>query len=76
MFAMLLLLLLIAARDCSEAKYIMAPHRRAMSPILFEALLYLKKNVSFWNMQTVAKAMKLKDEELQEQLERDDDRVY
>jgi len=47
-----------------------------MSPILFEALLYLKKNVSFWNMQTVAKAMKLKDEELQEQLERDDDRVY
>lgn len=72
---------IVATSNCcerlfSEAKYIMAPHRRAMSPILFEALLYLKKNVSFWNMQTVAKAMKLKDEELQEQLERDDDRFY
>lgn len=60
-----------------EAKYIMLPHRRGMSPILFEALLYcLKKNKSFWNASTVARAMKMKEDELQEELAQDDDTFY
>ena len=42
----------------SEAKYVMIPQRRAMSPILFEALLFLKKNAAYWNISTVATAMK------------------
>ena len=42
----------------SEAKYVMVPQRRAMSPILFEALLFLKKNAAYWNIATVATAMK------------------
>ena len=60
----------------SEAKYIMLPHRRGMSPILFEALLYLKKNLNYWNVSTVAKAMKMKEEDIQEQMDRDDDGFY
>jgi hypothetical protein len=47
----------------SEAKYILVPHRRGMSPITFEALLYLKKNIKYWNAFTVGKAMKVKPEE-------------
>jgi len=55
--------LICATSNCcerlfSEAKYIMLPHRRSMSPIVFEALLYLKKNIKFWNVQTVGQAMK------------------
>jgi len=42
-----------------------------MSPIVFEALLFLKKNVRFWNVKTVAAAMKTSDED-----ERDDDVFY
>ena len=60
----------------SEAKYLMLPHRRGMSPILFEALLYLKKNLNYWNVSTVAKAMKMKEEDIQEQMDRDDDGFY
>ena len=45
----------------SEAKYIMVPHRRGMSPLLFESLLFLKKNVKFWSVKTVAVAMKRAD---------------
>jgi len=55
--------LICATSNCcerlfSEAKYIMLPHRRGMSPIVFEALIYLKKNLRFWNVKTVAVAMK------------------
>jgi len=55
--------LICATSNCcerlfSEAKYIMLPHRRSMSPIVFEALIYLKKNEKFWNVKTVAVAMK------------------
>ena len=42
----------------SEAKYIMLPHRRGTSPILFEALLFLKKNLEYWNVATVSVAMR------------------
>ena len=68
--------LICATSNCcerlfSEAKYIMLPHRRSMSPIVFEALLFLKKNVRFWNVKTVAAAMKTSDED-----ERDDDVFY
>ncbi|KAG7346145.1 hypothetical protein IV203_005213 [Nitzschia inconspicua] len=41
----------------SEAKYVMVPHRRGMSPILFESLLFLKKNVEYWNVKTVGDAI-------------------
>ena len=58
----------------SEAKYILVPHRSAMSPILFEALLFLKKNRRFWNLELVAQAMKIKPTSIQ--MERDDDLVY
>ena len=58
----------------SEAKYILVPHRSAMSPILFEALLFLKKNKRFWGLDLVARAMKAKP--TSSQLERDDDLFY
>ena len=47
----------------SEAKYILVPHRRGMSPVTFEALLYLKKNTKHWDVTTVAKAMRMEVEE-------------
>jgi len=43
----------------SEAKYILIPQRRGMSPVTFESLIYLKKNRKFWNVNTVARAMKM-----------------
>ena len=58
----------------SEAKYILVPHRSAMSPILFEALLFLKKNKRFWSLELVSKAMTNKPTEAQ--LQRDDDMFY
>jgi hypothetical protein len=36
----------------------MLPHRRGTSPILFEALLFLKKNLEYWNVATVSVAMR------------------
>ena len=42
----------------SEAKYILVPHRRGMSPITFGALLYLKQNAKHWDAKTVARAMR------------------
>jgi len=45
----------------SEAKYILVPHRRGMSPITFESLIYLKKNLKYWDVNTVAKAMRTKE---------------
>jgi hypothetical protein len=59
----------------SEAKYIMVPHRRAMSPVLFEALLYLKKNMRLCDNYVVSKAMRLKEEEIRG-LARDDEVFY
>jgi len=47
-----------------------------MSPILFEALLYLKKNMRFWTIATVAKAMRVKEEDLEQEMEMDDDTFY
>jgi hypothetical protein len=58
----------------SEAKYILVPHRSAMSPILFEALLFLKKNKRFWCLDLVSKAMKT--EPTADQMMRDDDCFY
>ena len=59
----------------SEAKYVMVPHRRGLSPIVFEALLYLKKNRKYWNVRTVSKAIRMKDESVNN-LQRDDDSFY
>jgi hypothetical protein len=63
----------------SEAKYIMVPHRRGMSPIVFESLIFLKKNIAFWTVKTVARAMKRadNDEKNEDELfQRDDDQYY
>ena len=63
----------------SEAKYIMVPHCRGMSPIVFESLLFLKKNLRFWDVKTVAKAMKRAEKEDADDddlFERDDDEFY
>ena len=51
----------------SEAKYVMVPQRRGMTPAIFEALLFLKKNLDFWGVATVATAMKMRPEEEVEQ---------
>ena len=45
-----------------------------MSAILFEALLFLKKNKRFWSLELVAQAMKLSPTAAQ--IERDDDLFY
>ena len=42
----------------STVQLIMINLRRHMSPIIFEAIIYLRCNCSFWDMHTVAKAMK------------------
>ena len=41
----------------SEANYILPPHRRCMSPKMFEALLYLRKNIEYWDVYTVAQVV-------------------
>jgi hypothetical protein len=74
--------LICATSNCcerlfSEAKYIMVPHRRAMSPLLFESLIYLKKNLRFWTIKTVAAAMTRAEKEEPDALfERDSDNFY
>ena len=66
----------------SEAKYIMAPHRRGMSPIVFESLLFLKKNLRFWDVKTVAAALQRvhneesSDSDSDDLFDRDDDAFY
>ena len=45
-----------------------------MSPVLFEALLFLKKNKRFWSLDLVSKAVKT--EPTAAQLRRDDDCFY
>ena len=42
----------------SESKYILTPQRARTSPILFEALLFLKKNDRLWDMKEVVMALK------------------
>ena len=76
--------LICATSNCcerlfSEAKYIMVPHRRCMSPLVFESLLFLKKNLQFWNIKTVAMAMQRaekEDSEDEELFARDSDYFY
>jgi hypothetical protein len=76
--------LICATSNCcerlfSEAKYIIVPHRRGMSPIVFESLIFLKKNVAFWTIKTVARAMKRADNDEKngdELFQRDDDQYY
>ncbi|KAG7374131.1 hypothetical protein IV203_013226 [Nitzschia inconspicua] len=48
--------------------------RRSMSPLVFEAILFLKKNVSFWDIQLVATAMRMTIPKEQEEI--DDDMHY
>lgn len=59
----------------SDSKYILTDQRKSMSPILFEAIIYLKKNRYLWNAETVAKALKRKDDQIQD-MELDDDMYY
>ena len=39
----------------SECKYTLVPHRRGMSPKVFRALMMLKKNARFWNVDLVGR---------------------
>lgn len=41
----------------SISKHILCDNRKTLTPILFEALLFLKVNKSYWNLELVAKAM-------------------
>jgi hypothetical protein len=59
----------------SDSKHILTDQRKNMSPVLFEAILYLKRNRSLWNAETVAKALKRKDEDVRN-LVLDDDMFY
>eukprot|EP00171_Calliarthron_tuberculosum_P022099 IDg22099t1 len=62
-----------AERVFSSAKWVLTDVRKRMSPILFEALLFLKVNRRLWDIKTVATAMKL-DENSRYEL--DDDLFY
>ena len=42
----------------STAKHILTDLRKAMSPIMFEAILFLKINRGYWDLPMVASAMK------------------
>ena len=57
----------------SACKHVLTDGRKRMSPIMFEALVFLKVNKKFWDLPMVAKAMKNK--ELREN-ERDVDLYY
>jgi len=41
----------------SAAKHILTDVRKSTSPVLFEAILFLKHNRALWNERTVGKAM-------------------
>lgn len=62
-----------AERAFSAARWVLTDIRKRMSPILFEAILFLKLNRRLWDLNTVAKAMKL-DENARYAL--DDDEFY
>ena len=42
----------------SACKHVLTDERKCMSPIMFEALIFLKVNKEFWDLPMVAKAMK------------------
>ena len=39
-----------------EAKFVLTSHRAKMSPIVFEALMFLKFNQQYWDIFTVQRA--------------------
>lgn len=41
----------------SISAYVLADHRQAMSPQMFEALVFLRTNSDFWDLQLVCKAL-------------------
>jgi hypothetical protein len=60
-------------RIFSDSKHILTDQRKNMSSILFEAILYLKKNHSLWSAEMVAKALKCEDDR---NVELDEDMYY
>ena len=58
----------------SAARWIMMDLWRQMSPIMFEAMLYLKTNHEFWDIQMLAEAMK--DDPSSGATEQDNDHYY
>lgn len=42
----------------SACKYVLTDQRKSMSPIMFEALMFLQVNRDFWDLPMLAKAMK------------------
>lgn len=70
----------IAATSCSverlfsAARWVLCTLRNRMSPILFEAILFLKLNRNFWDLKVVASAIKLQPKNRYAEL--DDDSFY
>ena len=60
----------------SLCKYVLTDQRKCMSPIMFEALIFLKVNRELWDVSLVAKAMKSKTAEVEEEDDRDLDIYY
>ncbi len=42
----------------SSCKHVLKDEHKCMSPIIFEALIFLKENKAFWDLPMVAKVMK------------------
>jgi hypothetical protein len=61
-------------RAFSESKHILTPTCKSMSPILFEAILFLRKNRDLWDEKMVMQAAARKPKE--ESLLDDDDNYY
>lgn len=61
-----------AERLFSAARWILTCKRKRMSPILFEALLFLKLNRNMWDIKSVASAMKLNPKERYTSLDSDE----
>ncbi len=53
-------------------KNVLRDNRKSMTPLLFEAVLFLKVNSTYWNERTVKQAMdKVKSEKVQNRLKED-----
>lgn len=71
----------VCERLFSQGKYVLTPQRKHMSPILFEAIMFLKKNIDYWDIRTVGAAIQASTDaaitpELQARLKRDYELCY
>ena len=61
----------IVERLWSKANFIQTKHRRRMTPMLFESLLFLKENSRFWNDATVLKAVQMTSRKTEKKISED-----